>query len=227
MGITKQAASKLVNAMVSGGYLCHGADPRDRRQRPAVLTSRGEELLAAVERIYGELEDGWAEVIGASQRAVHARRPHRVLSDPGDGQLPPVRPPDAELAEPGNQPVSAPCAGGADRERPRAYDRFVPLRGYDFHVHLPTPDWLDGSMAGYVEAAEAYSTQGRAAAAEPARRQVRQLEIKGRAAAWDAETQPAGRACPTRLSAGMPRVPDAFCGLGSVDPARGGRPSRR
>ena len=26
----------------------------------------------------------------------------------------------------------------------------------DFHVHLPTPDWLDGSMAGYVEAAEAY-----------------------------------------------------------------------
>ena len=30
------------------------------------------------------------------------------------------------------------------------------LRAIDFHVHLPTPDWLDGSMAGYVEAAEAY-----------------------------------------------------------------------
>ena len=29
-------------------------------------------------------------------------------------------------------------------------------RAIDFHVHLPTPDWLDGSMAGYVEAAEAY-----------------------------------------------------------------------
>ena len=32
----------------------------------------------------------------------------------------------------------------------------VSLRAIDFHVHLPTPDWLDGSMAGYVEAAEAY-----------------------------------------------------------------------
>ena len=29
------------------------------------------------------------------------------------------------------------------------------LRAIDFHVHLPTPDWLDGSMAGYVEAAVA------------------------------------------------------------------------
>ena len=29
------------------------------------------------------------------------------------------------------------------------------MRAIDFHVHLPTPDWLDGSMAGYVEAAEA------------------------------------------------------------------------
>ena len=47
MGITKQAASKLVNAMVSGGYLRHEADPRDKRQRPVVLTSRGEGLLAA------------------------------------------------------------------------------------------------------------------------------------------------------------------------------------
>ena len=32
----------------------------------------------------------------------------------------------------------------------------MPPRAIDFHVHLPTPDWLDGSMAGYVEAAEAY-----------------------------------------------------------------------
>src|SRR4029079_19667496 len=38
----------------------------------------------------------------------------------------------------------------------RAYDRPMPLRAIDFHVHLPTPDWLDGSMAGYLEAAEAY-----------------------------------------------------------------------
>src|SRR5439155_23506640 len=30
------------------------------------------------------------------------------------------------------------------------------LKAIDFHVHLPTPDWLDVSMRGYIEAAEGY-----------------------------------------------------------------------
>ena len=30
------------------------------------------------------------------------------------------------------------------------------MRAIDFHVHLPTPDWLDVTMRGYVEAAETY-----------------------------------------------------------------------
>src|SRR5438445_10981906 len=30
------------------------------------------------------------------------------------------------------------------------------VKAIDFHVHLPTPDWLDVSMQGYVEAAESY-----------------------------------------------------------------------
>ena len=40
------------------------------------------------------------------------------------------------------------------------------MRAIDFHVHLPTPDWLDSSMAGYVEAAEAHFRS-------PAQRQLR------------------------------------------------------
>ena len=49
----------------------------------------------------------------------------------------------------------APGPGRAARGVPKRYGGAVP-RAIDFHVHLPTPDWLDGSMAGYVEAAEAY-----------------------------------------------------------------------
>jgi hypothetical protein len=30
------------------------------------------------------------------------------------------------------------------------------MKAIDFHVHLPTPEWLDESMRGYVEAAEKY-----------------------------------------------------------------------
>src|SRR5258708_9398542 len=31
-----------------------------------------------------------------------------------------------------------------------------PVKAIDFHVHRPTPEWLDVSMKGYVKAAESY-----------------------------------------------------------------------
>ena len=93
-------------------------------------------------------------------------------------------------------------------------------RAIDFHVHLPTPDWLDGSMAGYVEAAEAYfrSPVQRSTLDDLADR-YREIEVMAVLLAWDAET-----------ATGRPRVPnetvadacraysDVFTGLGSVDP---------
>ena len=93
MGMTKQAASKLVDAMASGGYIQRGTDPADGRQRPVTLTGRGEDLLSAVEQVYAELEDDWAKLIGAARLDRMRRDLMRVLSDPGSGQLPPVRPP--------------------------------------------------------------------------------------------------------------------------------------
>lgn len=92
MGMTKQAASKLVDAMVRGGYVRRGAGAQDGRQRPVSLTGRGEELLSAVERVYTELEESWATVIGSSHLDRMRRDLLRVLSGPTDGQLPPVRP---------------------------------------------------------------------------------------------------------------------------------------
>ena len=92
MGMTKQAASKLVDAMVSGGYIKRGTDPQDGRQRPVSLTGRGGELLSAVEQIYAELEEGWAKLIGASHLDRMRQDLMRVLADPASGQLPPVRP---------------------------------------------------------------------------------------------------------------------------------------
>ncbi len=97
------------------------------------------------------------------------------------------------------------------------------LRAIDFHVHLPTPDWLEGSMAGYVEAAEAYFRS-------PAQRQsldqlaarYRQLEVKAVLLAWDAETATGRPRVPNETVAAACREhPDAFTGLGSVDPHKG------
>jgi uncharacterized protein len=99
----------------------------------------------------------------------------------------------------------------------------VPLRAVDFHVHLPTPDWLDGSMAGYVEAAEAYfrSVVQRQSLDELADR-YRQLEVEAVLLAWDAETATGRPRVPNETVAAACRAhPDTFTGLGSVDPHKG------
>ena len=97
------------------------------------------------------------------------------------------------------------------------------LRAIDFHVHLPTPDWLDGSMAGYVEAAEAYfrSSVSRQSLGELAAL-YRGLELKAVLLAWDAETATGRPRVPNETVAAACRdYPDVFTALGSVDPHKG------
>ncbi len=97
------------------------------------------------------------------------------------------------------------------------------MRAIDFHVHLPTPDWLDGSMAGYVEAAEAYfrSPVQRQSLPELAE-MYRQLETMAVLLAWDAETATGRPRVPNETVAAACREhPDVFTGLGSVDPHKG------
>ncbi len=91
MGTTKQAASKLIEALEEAGYVQRTAGSRDRRHRPVELSERGRDLLAAVEDIYAELEQRWADALGRD--AVETLRDNlvRVLAS-DDGALPPVRP---------------------------------------------------------------------------------------------------------------------------------------
>src|SRR6266566_2676496 len=99
----------------------------------------------------------------------------------------------------------------------------VTIRAIDFHVHLPTPDWLDGSMAGYVEAAEAYfrAPVQRASLADLAAR-YRVLNVRAVLLAWDAETATGRPRVPNETVAAACRdYPDVFTGLGSVDPHKG------
>jgi predicted TIM-barrel fold metal-dependent hydrolase len=108
---------------------------------------------------------------------------------------------------------------------PAIADIIPAMRAIDFHVHLPTPEWLDGSMGGYLEAAEAYfrSPVARRSLDELAD-DYRRLGMMAVLLAWDAET-----------ATGRPRLsnefvanavfafPDVFIGFGSVDPGKGER----
>ncbi len=97
------------------------------------------------------------------------------------------------------------------------------LHAIDFHVHLPTPDWLDGSMAGYVEAAEAYfRSPAQRASLDELAGLYRGLELKAVLLAWDAETATGRPRVPNETVATACRdYPDVFTGLGSVDPHKG------
>jgi DNA-binding MarR family transcriptional regulator len=76
LGVTKQAAAKVVASLVDEGLAERREDPDDRRAAVLGLTADGRRFLADAEAAYGAIEAGWAEVAG--QRDVAALR--RALS---------------------------------------------------------------------------------------------------------------------------------------------------
>jgi DNA-binding MarR family transcriptional regulator len=92
LGTSKQAVSKLADAMVAAGLVERAADPCDARAKDLRLTARGRALLVDVEEIYGELEAGWAGTLGVAAVESLRRDLETVVRAAHDGALPPVRP---------------------------------------------------------------------------------------------------------------------------------------
>lgn len=92
MGMSKQAAAKLVDAMVKRRYLGRHENPRDARVTVLRLTKRGAALLQTVEHIYACLEKEWAETIG--ERALEAMRHDlsAAIRASYGGKIPAIRP---------------------------------------------------------------------------------------------------------------------------------------
>ena len=66
LGITKQAASQLVEQLVERGYVVRTPDAKDRRARRLVLTDRGHDCTRAAEQAAAETVGGWANALGPS-----------------------------------------------------------------------------------------------------------------------------------------------------------------
>lgn len=92
LGMTKQAASKLVTGMVDAGLLTEAPAGGDARVRPLALSGRGRQLLATVEEIYAELEGEWAGIMG--RRALERVRFDltSAVTAANAGGLPAIRP---------------------------------------------------------------------------------------------------------------------------------------
>lgn len=64
MGITKQAASVMIDYLETRGYVSRQPHPHDRRGKLIVLTQRGWACIHATESIFSEIENRWAVVLG-------------------------------------------------------------------------------------------------------------------------------------------------------------------
>jgi DNA-binding MarR family transcriptional regulator len=91
LGTSKQAVSKLVDAMVEAGCAERVVDPRDARARRVQLSARGRALLADVEAIWAQLEEAWAETLGEKRLEVLRGDLETVLRATHGGSLPAVR----------------------------------------------------------------------------------------------------------------------------------------
>ena len=91
MGTSKQATSKLIDAMVTAD-LVERAATTNRRRRPVTITRRGSRLLAEVELIYQEIESEWGAILGSAELRTLRTALTTVLVRTNHGQMPRVRP---------------------------------------------------------------------------------------------------------------------------------------
>jgi DNA-binding MarR family transcriptional regulator len=93
LGISKQAASKLADAMEAEHYLTRKPHPDDARAKLLYIAPKGRRVLEAAEAIYAELESEWAKVIGKGRVEALRADLGEVLRAKHGGELPPIRPP--------------------------------------------------------------------------------------------------------------------------------------
>jgi DNA-binding MarR family transcriptional regulator len=92
LGVTKQAAAKVVASLVDEGLVERREDPDDRRAAVLGLTPDGRRFLADAEAAYQAIEAGWTEVAGPRDVAALRRAVSTVLRARYGPQEPPVRP---------------------------------------------------------------------------------------------------------------------------------------
>ncbi|MGV9557983.1 MarR family winged helix-turn-helix transcriptional regulator [Streptomyces sp. NPDC003522] len=78
LGVTKQAASQLVDELVRKGYVERRPYPADARARLVVLTERGWDCTRAAEEAAADAVRAWAEVIGEGEVRVLRDRLARI-----------------------------------------------------------------------------------------------------------------------------------------------------
>lgn len=67
LGITKQAASVIIDYLEERGYVARSPHPSDRRGKLIVLTERGWQCIRATETVFTAIENRWRDVLGGDE----------------------------------------------------------------------------------------------------------------------------------------------------------------
>jgi len=76
-GVSKQAVSQQISQLEKRGYIVALPDPQDQRARLLALTERGAAAEAFVRQVFVEVEESWAERLGADD----AKSLRRILEE--------------------------------------------------------------------------------------------------------------------------------------------------
>lgn len=74
LGVTKQALSQLLDALVLRGYVERAPDPRDRRRLLLTLTDRGVQVAELVEECGRRTDAALVDIVGGTEALDTARR---------------------------------------------------------------------------------------------------------------------------------------------------------
>ena len=64
LGITKQAASQMIEYLEQHGYVTRQPHPQDARGKIVTLSERGWNCIRETEAILSDIERGWAKILG-------------------------------------------------------------------------------------------------------------------------------------------------------------------
>jgi len=88
LGVTKQAASSMVDYLVERGYVERRPHPSDGRGKVVALTAQGWACIAATEEIFADIEHRWAAMVGAERMEALRADLRRVVAGMSDGRSP-------------------------------------------------------------------------------------------------------------------------------------------
>jgi DNA-binding MarR family transcriptional regulator len=78
-GVSKQAVSQQIAQLERRGYIESTPDPQDQRARILALTERGHAAQARVNEIFADVEEAWAQRLGATDADTLRRVLERLL----------------------------------------------------------------------------------------------------------------------------------------------------